>query len=54
MEGVTGALTSSFTEIGSSLTGIIGDVLPIVLPIIGAVLVVTLGVGIFKKLTKKA
>lgn len=54
MESVTTALKSSFTTIGDSLTGVIGDILPIALPVVGAVLVVTLGIGIFKKVTKKA
>lgn len=54
MEAVSTALTTSFTEIGTSLTGIIGSVLPIALPVIGAVVVVTLGIKIFKKVTNKA
>lgn len=54
MAGITSALTSSFTEVGTSLTGVIGDVLPIALPIIGGVLVVSVGIKIFKKVTSKA
>lgn len=54
MAGVESALTSSFTEVGSSMTGIIGKVLPIALPILGAVLIVGFGIKIFKKVTNKA
>lgn len=54
MGEITSALTTSFTEIGSELTGIVGDVLPIVLPLVGGVIVVSVGVKIFKKVTSKA
>lgn len=54
MEGIVSALTSSFTEVGTSLTGMISSVLPIALPIVGGVLLVTKGIGIFKKITGKA
>jgi uncharacterized protein (DUF697 family) len=53
MEGIVTALTTSFTEIGTELTGIVGKVLPIALPIIGGVLVVTVGIKIYKKVTNK-
>lgn len=53
MEGVVTALTTSFTSVASSITGIIGDVLPIALPIVGAMIVVTTGIKIFKKITSK-
>ena len=46
MEGVTGALTTSFTSIGS--------VLPIALPIVGAFLIVKIGIKIFRSVTGKA
>lgn len=54
MAGVESALTSSFTEVGSSMTGIIGKILPIALPIIGGVLVVMLAIKIFKRVSNKA
>lgn len=53
MEGVVTALTTSFTSVASSVTGIIGDVLPIALPIVGAMIVVTTGIKIFKKIVSK-
>lgn len=49
--GVTDALTTSFTSIGADLTSMIGKVLPIALPIIGSVMVVTFGIKIFRKVT---
>lgn len=54
MEGIVKALTDSFTEIGTSLTGIISSVLPIALPVIGGLVVVSVGIKIFKRVTAKA
>lgn len=51
MESITTALTSSFTDVASSVTGIMGDVLPIALPIVGGMIVVKLGIKIFKTVT---
>lgn len=48
------ALTSALTTVGNDMTGVISDVLPIGLGIVGAVMVVVFGVKIFKKLTGKA
>lgn len=53
MEGVTSALTTAFTSVASSLTGLIGDILPIALPVVGGVLVVGVGIKIFKSVVKK-
>lgn len=54
LTGITTTLKESFTAIGTSLTGMVGDVLPIALPIIGGVMVVGVGIKIFKKVTAKA
>lgn len=54
MEAIVTQLTTSMTEIGTSLTSIVAKTLPIALPIIGAVMVVCIGLKIFKKITAKA
>lgn len=54
LESVETALTSSFTSIGSSMTGIVGKILPIALPIMGALLLVHFGIKAFKQITNKA
>ena len=54
MEQITTALTGQMTEIGTALTGIMTSALPIALPIIGGVLVITKGISVFKKITNKA
>ena len=54
MDGVVTALTEQMTSIGTSVTSIFTSALPIALPIIGGVLVITKGVSIFKKILGKA
>ena len=54
LSSVETALTSSFTSIGSSMTGIVGKILPIALPIMGALLLVHCGIKAFKQTTNKA
>lgn len=49
MEGIVSALTTSFTSVGTSVTGIMGDVLPIALPVVGGMIVIRVGIKIFKK-----
>ncbi len=53
-EAVKTAMTDSFTKIGTDIQGMITDVLPIALGILGAIMVITFGIKIFKKLTGKA
>ena len=53
MESVTTALTTSFTGVATAITGIIGDVLPLALPVVGAMIVVTVGIKIFKKVVSR-
>ena len=52
MEGVTTALTTGITTIASNATDAIAKVLPVALPVMGAIVVVTIGVKIFKKFAK--
>ena len=54
VSSATTAVENGLTSVGASMNGMITSVVPIALGIIGAVLVVTFGVKIFKKLTGKA
>lgn len=54
MTDITSALTTSFSGVATAVTGMIGDVLPIALPIVGGMVVVKLGIKIFKSVTGKA
>ena len=54
LSSVESAMTTSFTEIGTSMTGIIGKILPIALPILGASLLIGFGIKHFKSISKKA
>ena len=54
LSSVETALTTSFTSIGSSMTSLIGKILPVALPIMGALVLVGFGIKAFKKVTNKA
>lgn len=54
IEAVSNALKTSFADVANSVMGVIGDTLPVVLPIVGAMVVIGAGVKIFKKLSAKA
>lgn len=52
METVTSALVTGITSIGTEALSAVGSVIPVALPIAGAVVVVTIGLRIFKKVAK--
>ena len=54
LSSVETALTTSFTTVGSSMTSLVGKILPIALPIMGALLLVGFGIKAFKKVANKA
>jgi len=51
---VSATLLSSFTTIINNLISFIGSLLPVVLPLLGAVVTVTAGIKIFNKMRSKA
>lgn len=50
--GVIDALSSALSTIATDMTGAISAVVPIAVPVIGGILVVTLGIKAFKKFSK--
>ena len=54
LSSVETALTTSFTSIGSSMTSLVGKILPVALPIMGALFLVGFGIKAFKKVANKA
>ena len=54
LSSVETALTTSFISIGSSMTSVVGKILPVALPIMGALLLVGFGIKAFKKVANKA
>lgn len=54
LSSVETALTTSFTSIGSSMTSVVGKILPVALPIMGTLLLVGFGIKAFKKIANKA
>ena len=52
--GAEDAVVSGMTSAASSMTGLVTKAVPIVVPIMTAVIVVKFGMGLFKKLSGKA
>lgn len=52
MSTITSAMTTAFTSIVGDMMTTIGNILPIVLPIVGAVSVISLGVKLFRRFAK--
>ena len=50
---MTEALTTAMTSLASDATGAISAILPIALPVMGAFVVVKVGIKIFKQVTGK-
>lgn len=48
------ALVEGLAQVGSDMSGMITKVLPIALGIVGAIMVITFGIKLFKKFTGKA
>lgn len=53
-DAVASSLVTSVSEIATSIGGVIGQVIPVALPLIGAGLVVTIGIKVFKKVSHQA
>lgn len=53
MGTVIAGLTESIASIADDVMSAIGSILPYALPIVGAVLVVTIGIKVFKKVSGK-
>ena len=54
LSSVESAMTTSFTSVGSSMTGMVAKILPIALPVMGALLLIGFGIKAFKKVANKA
>lgn len=52
--GADEAIVTGMTSAASSMTGLVTKAVPIVVPIMTAVIVVKFGMGLFKKLSGKA
>lgn len=49
---VSESLKTALTTIAGDMSGVIADIVPIAVPVIGGILVVTLGIKAFKKFSK--
>lgn len=52
LEGASSALVEAVTAVAGQMTGALGDILPIALPVMGAILVVRYGMKVFKSFAK--
>lgn len=49
MADITTAMVTAFQTLASSALTAIGDILPVILPVMGAVVVIGIGVSLFKR-----
>lgn len=52
-DSVTTSLVESVNEMAASIGSAIGQILPVAIPLVGAVLVVTIGLKVFKQVAGK-
>ena len=51
MEAVTTGLTTGIASAATSMMSAIGDILPVALPVMGAIAVIGVGIKVFRKVT---
>lgn len=51
---VSSALTTAFSGVVDDVLGLITSMLPVVLPILSAIMVITIGIKVFKKITNRS
>ncbi len=52
MEAVTASLTTGISTVATDAMSAIAAIVPVALPVLGAILVVTIGIRVFKKVSK--
>ena len=52
MEAISTGLVTSFTSIAGDMTSAIADILPVAIPVMGAIAVIGIGIRVFKKIAK--
>ncbi|NLD20356.1 MAG: hypothetical protein GX663_08975 [Clostridiales bacterium] len=53
MEGISTSVKTALSTVSTDAMSLIGDVLPYALTIVGAVLVVVIGIKVFKRVANK-
>lgn len=53
MEGLITALTTGFGTVVGDVLSAIGTIAPVALPIMGAIIVITIAIKVFKKVSNK-
>lgn len=49
MDALVQGITTGITSIGADIMGALGDIVPVALPIAGGIIVVTLGLKVFRR-----
>lgn len=52
MEAIQTALNKGLTDLGTQILAVIGNVIPAVLPVAGAIIAITVGVKLFKRFSR--
>ncbi len=52
METLVTNLTNGFSSLADSMLGALGSIAPVMIPVVGGVAVIGLGIHVFKKLSK--
>lgn len=53
MSGVTTAIVTGLTTTATGALDAIGEIVPVAMPVLGAVMVATIGIRVFKKIAGK-
>lgn len=51
---VSGAMVTAVTSIASSALGAIGDIVPVAAPVLGAMLIISIGIKTFKRFSGRS
>lgn len=52
-DGIVSVVTTGYGTVVSNATGMLGSIVPVIIPIVGIILIVRLGIRIFKRFTGK-
>lgn len=50
MEGLVTSLTTGFTSTATQMLSAVGSIVPVMLPVVGGLAVVSLGIKVFRKM----
>lgn len=51
MTGLVTSLVTGFGETATQMLDAVGKIVPVMLPVVGGIAIITLGIGVFKRMT---